>query len=167
MVRVPLKRAVLAVAVTTVIAFSCGGPPEDPGPAVVYAPCQPIVISIPATASPMQQSAVLAGLELWNAQGLTQLKASGEGTAVPLTFQRAAGFFHGFYDPKTGEVFVNETLTDPHEIAVVVAHELGHAMGLPHVEQNERTSVMNPGNLEVTPTSADNALLSAGCSAPP
>ena len=133
---------------------------------MVYPPCAPIVISIPPTASPMQQSAVIAGLELWNAQGLTQLKASGEGAAVPLIFQRAAAFFHGFYDPKTGEVYVNETLTDPHEIAVVVAHELGHAMGLPHVEQHERTSVMNPGNLEITPTSADNTLLSKDCSGP-
>lgn len=167
MVRVPLKRAVLAVAVT-LVTYSCGGPPEDPSsPAVVYPPCAPIVISIPHTASPMQQSAVLAGLELWNARGLTQLKAAGEGSAVPLTFQRAAPFFHGFYDPKTGEVYVNETLTDPHEIAVVVAHELGHAMGLPHVEPRERTSVMNPGNLEVTPTPADNALLSAGCNVSP
>lgn len=164
MVRVPLKRAFLAVAVA--VSFSCGGPPEEPGPAVVYPPCAPISVAVPSTASATQQSAVVAGLELWNARGLTRLAPADDTAAVPLTFQKAASFFHGFYDPNTGEVFVNETLTDPHEIAVVVAHELGHAMGLAHVDANERTSVMNPGNLDVTPTAADSALLSAGCTAP-
>ncbi len=132
---------------------------------MVFAPCAPIAVAPAEGLSPMQRGAVEAGIELWNGLGFTRLTLSSEGT-VPLKFERAAPFFHGFYDPKTGVVYVNTGLEDPHQIAVVVAHELGHAMGLPHVEQNERTSVMNPGNLTVTPTSADNQLLLSSCPAP-
>lgn len=133
---------------------------------MVFAPCGPIAVAPAEGLSPMQRGAVEAGIELWNELGFTRLALSSEGTPVPLKFEKAAPFFHGFYDPKTGVVYVNMGLDDPHEIAVVVAHELGHAMGLPHVEQHERTSVMNPGNLTVTPTSADNALLLQSCTAP-
>ena len=157
-----MKHAVLAVLLLTA---ACGGSdePEPEGPAVVHAPCGPLVITPSSDLSAMQRDAVENGLKLWNALGFTQLATSGEGAPVTLHFAKAAPFFHGYYDPKSGEVYVNTSMTDPAEIAVVVAHELGHAMGLPHVEPSERTSVMNPGNLTVTPTSADNALLSGSC----
>jgi len=42
-----------------------------------------------------------------------------------------------------------------------VAHELGHAFGLVHVPQSERTSLMNPGNISTPPTVEDQAALAA------
>lgn len=109
----------------------------------------------------MQQSAVAAALDSWNVHGLTRLSTSGGGERIALQFQPAFGSFHGLYDPDTGDVFINSTMEDPGEVAVVVAHELGHAMGLMHLEH--RASVMNPGNLRVPPTPEDNALLVQTC----
>jgi hypothetical protein len=40
-------------------------------------------------------------------------------------------------------------------LEITVAHELGHAFGLWHVEHEVRTSVMNPGNLTVAPNAGD------------
>jgi hypothetical protein len=48
---------------------------------------------------------------------------------------------------------VNRRLSNPSDRAITVAHELGHALGLPHI--NDRESVMNSGNLEVLPLSED------------
>ena len=80
-----------------------------------------------------------------------------------MRFADAAAFFHGYYDPETGEVSINNDLQDPGELAVVIAHELGHAMGLSHVPSAQRASVMNPGNLGTPPGVDDNALLSLRC----
>lgn len=155
-----MKHAVLFVAVC---AAACGAPAEAPGPAIVYLPCGSLVVAPPAAASPMQRDAVAAGLELWNSRGLTRLSSSGEGEPIALSFQPAASLFHGLYDPKTGEVLINDSMDDPAEISIVVAHELGHAMGLQHVDARTRPSVMNPGNVTLGPTEEDNVLLSGRC----
>ena len=63
-----------------------------------------------------------------------------------------------------GTIFLGRYLVDDTgELTVVIAHELGHAMGLQHVEPSARASVMNPGNLVTRPTPADNALLVESC----
>lgn len=53
-------------------------------------------------------------------------------------------------------IFINDDL-DGQPLAVTVAHELGHAFGLVHVDPSVRASVMNPGNLSTPPTAADAA----------
>jgi hypothetical protein len=58
-------------------------------------------------------------------------------------------------------VYVNLALTDRHERAVTIAHEVGHAFGLIHVDRAVRSSVMNQGNLEVEPSPADHHELTA------
>jgi predicted Zn-dependent protease len=63
------------------------------------------------------------------------------------------------YDDETGIIYVNDGLTDPDQLAIVIAHELGHAFGLPHVPGHD--SVMIKGNLTLVPTAADAASLAA------
>jgi predicted Zn-dependent protease len=58
-------------------------------------------------------------------------------------------------------VLVNRAITDRAELAIVVAHELGHAFGLVHIDVATRASLMNPGNLTTPPTDADQRALEA------
>jgi len=81
------------------------------------------------------------------------------GEMIQLEFQEAALSFHGFYDDETGIVYINEAITDPHALAIVIAHEIGHAFGLPH--KSGEPSLMNRGNTTITPTDGDFADLAA------
>ncbi|HEY0881746.1 MAG TPA: M66 family metalloprotease, partial [Archangium sp.] len=78
--------------------------------------------------------------------------------AVPMRFRSAAAVFRGIYEPVTGLVSINRGL-EGSDRTITIAHELGHALGLPHVPASERASVMNPGNLTVLPTAEDVAAL--------
>jgi Zn-dependent peptidase ImmA (M78 family) len=95
---------------------------------------------------------------LWRDRGAPALGLRAD-TTVNVVFEEAADAFHGLYDDSTGVIYINTALTDPRELQIVIAHELGHAFGLPHV--TGRASVMNPGNLTVTPNAEDQAALEA------
>lgn len=110
--------------------------------------------------SDVQRGGVMAGLALWDL-------APREGAPITVLFEDAAEAFHGHYDDETGVVRINAKITDPHALSIVIAHELGHAFGLFHVDG--RASVMNRGNLDLAPTAADFAEVSArwgSCAAP-
>src|SRR5581483_9388951 len=74
---------------------------------------------------------------------------------VPLTFQVAPPPFHGLYDTGSGQIYVNQDLTDVAPLRITVAHEIGHAFGLKHV--SGRPSLMNSGNttISITPEDVD------------
>ena len=82
---------------------------------------------------------------------------------IELVFEDAAPAFHGFYDDEAGVIYINQRITDPRARAIVIAHELGHAFGLPHIE--DVRSVMNRGNLTIEPTVDDRAAISS-CAPP-
>ena len=84
-----------------------------------------------------------------------EIFAGDQGAAgIPVHFQAAAPPFHGLYDAPSGQVFINTDLSGA-PLAITIAHEIGHALGLAHVPAGERASVMNPNNLIVEPTPAD------------
>ena len=58
------------------------------------------------------------------------------------------------HDAPNGQVFINTDLSGE-ALAITITHEIGHAYGLRHVSADQRTSVMNPNNLVVEPTSED------------
>lgn len=89
------------------------------------------------------------------------LDASVPAAVIPIELERAPAAFHGFYDDEAGVIYLNDQLADRRQLAIVLAHELGHAFGLVHVSPAERTSLMNPGNLTTPPTDEDQAALEA------
>jgi hypothetical protein len=154
---------VVAIAVAVVIATGCAQEPAASGPAVTFDPCTPVTLVPDPTATTVQLQGVAAGAALWNASATSDLLpgSSGDaaaGPALPIHFQIAGAPFHGLYDAPSGQIYINDDLTGD-ELAVTIAHEIGHSFGLVHIPSNVRPSLMNPANLTVLPTAADVATL--------
>lgn len=130
-------------------ATACGPTPDDTIDRV-FDPCAPIAIAMPA--DELRATAVRDAFALWG------LEPSSGGAEIGLVFEDAAEAFHGLYDDEHGIIYVNAKITDPAPLAIVIAHELGHAMGLLHVDA---ASVMRSGNTTIAPTPDDGAAIDA------
>ena len=127
--------------------------------------CAPLDIGIAPSLSAEQVQGVTDAMAMWNQAGGTALASmsvppgpdSTGAPLVPLTFQAAAAPFHGLYDDRAGQIFVNQDLTDLAPLRITIAHEIGHAFGLPHVSASVRRSLMNTGNttIGITPEDVD------------
>jgi hypothetical protein len=135
--------------------LGCGS--AEVGPGIVHDACRPLQVIAGEDSLPSERAGVAEGITLWREVGVTapRLEAAADGDRVPVNFELAPAAFRGVYEPSRGEVFVNRRLDEPHQRAITVAHELGHALGLEHVALAERESVMNPANVTVSPTRSD------------
>lgn len=139
---------------------------------IKFDPCLPLQVEPAADTTASEMASLDAALTMWNKLGLTHAtreKVPGA-QRLPVRFEKSMAMFRGVYLDETGELVVNRGLTEPHQRAVVIAHELGHAYGLWHVSQKIRKSVMNSGNLTIEPLPADNDELRANwpsCPSPP
>ncbi|NVB81806.1 MAG: matrixin family metalloprotease [Kofleriaceae bacterium] len=127
--------------------------------------CAPIAL-VSATPTAVQSAGLDKAQSLWRDRGVPAIGLRA-GATVEVRFDDAAPLFHGLYDDKTGVIYINNDLTDETTLSIVIAHELGHALGLLHI--TGRPSVMNPGNLTIPPNAEDQAALEAlwgPCSAP-
>jgi Zn-dependent peptidase ImmA (M78 family) len=146
----------LAVIFALALVTACAGE----GDAVIdrmFDPCAPLVLDT-SSATPAQQDGVRDAIALWSSRGVTSFAdpAIADAPVIPVLFEEASPAVHGYYDDETAVIYVNSVLdADPEARAVTIAHELGHAFGLYHVERGERVSVMNPANLRVPPTEDD------------
>lgn len=109
----------------------------------------------------MQDAAVGDALALWRDRGVRAFDELDPEVGLEVRFEDAAATFHGLYDPGAGRVLVNRAIADRGALSIVVAHELGHAFGLVHIDAGTRASVMNPGNIVTPPTDADQGALEA------
>jgi Zn-dependent peptidase ImmA (M78 family) len=112
-----------------------------------------------------QRAGIDGALALWRGDGVATMSvvdaaAAGAGT-IELRFETAGLPFHGLYDDETGIVYINRAIEDLTPLSIVIAHELGHSFGLPHVDTAERRSLMNPGNFVTPPTTEDRAAIEA------
>ena len=143
---------------------ACSGPGESAIPA--HDPCAQLAIVVVAP-SDAQRDGIANAQALWRDRGVAAFDAVADpAPAAPrasleIQFADAAPVFHGQYDPAGGRVLINRDLTDAAMLAIVIAHELGHAFGLVHIAPADRTSVMNPDNLITAPTDADQRALEA------
>lgn len=153
-------QVVVALGVAVVCTGACtGGGPSDHVMDIVFDVCDPFVVSSPE-ATVEQRAGIERALELWREQGF------GSGTMEPVEgapvlevrFAEGSPIFRGIYEDEEGVIYINETLSSDH-LGIVLSHEMGHAFGLWHVSSDHRVSVMNPGNLDVAPTSGDGIAL--------
>src|SRR3954470_7164588 len=138
---------------------ACGDPPASEG-AGAHDACAPLAVTAIA-ATPAEQAGIDGALALWRDRGVSAFDAAAPGPTLDIQFADAAATFHGVYDPAGDRVLINHDLTDPAMLAIVIAHELGHAFGLVHVSPTARMSLMNPGNLVTPPTDADQGAVEA------
>jgi hypothetical protein len=129
---------------------ACGAP-ADQTIDLTHDVCSSITVSAP-TGTAEQLAGIDAAIALWADRGAASISQA-EPPAILIEFADAAPNFHGLYDDEVGIVYVNRRISDPQILSIVIAHELGHAFGLPHTEQH--TSVMRPGNLDTPPTEGD------------
>lgn len=149
-----MRRTSIVVALLATVA-ACDQAPSDEHLDIVFDVCAPLTVVAPS-ATEAQRADIARGLDLWRARGITTLSLDGpaEDPTVAIRFEDAAPAFHGLYEDEVGVIYLNDDLT-AEPLAVTVAHELGHAFGLWHVEAAERPSVMNPGNTRIVPNHGD------------
>jgi hypothetical protein len=121
-------------------------------PERAFSICSPIPIA--ATGSQDQLAALDAAIAMWSAVGVAAFVRDPDAAAISVSFEPGSPAEYGYYED--GLVTVNDDLA-PDATAIALAHELGHAMGLVHV--SSRPSVMNPGNLQISPSAADFAAI--------
>lgn len=154
--RARLTPAFACLAVACLGLVGCSGPERL---ATSFDPCRATALVVEGEPPSGRLDAVAAGLAAWR-EALTMPwtasteAARPEAVAIPVRFVDV-GWFFGRFEDEEGAIALSNAVTDPGALAVVTAHEIGHALGLYHVNASERSSVMNPGNVAVLPTEAD------------
>ncbi len=149
----PLAPVLIALCL---LGSACTNPTGPRTLAITYDPCDAVVTLAPD--APAGTTAdVESALAMWQRVAGTRLTLDPVQGAprIPIEFADAAPLFHGIYEDTIGVVLINRSVFPGHRRAVTIAHELGHAMGLFHVDPKVRLSVMNPGNWTTEPTPAD------------
>jgi hypothetical protein len=139
--------------------MACGG--ADHTIDRIFDPCMPLPLSTDSTAD-ADRACIEEAIGLWNALAQTQLTLVDDASGlVSIALSEGLPAQLGVYDDEHGVVLVNQALDPGRSRTITIAHELGHVMGLEHVKDSERRSVMVSGNTDTPPGDADRASLNA------
>jgi hypothetical protein len=143
-------------------AAACAAPSDEPE--TIYDPCSPLHVAISPTVTPSERAGVEAAIASWAARLPAQLALQDGGKpaddVLPIVFEHGSGMRGAYWDAE-GWISINSDELRAAEYPFAIAHEMGHAFGLPHVDASERVSVMNVGNTTIAPTEADAAAVAA------
>lgn len=155
----------LVAIVVIVLSLACAGDSGDHVLEITFDPCAPLRIEPAADVRHEEHRSIDAAIALWrDVLGVAAEQAESADAGVPviaIRFERAAPAFRGIYLDEIGEVVINRVLEDDRVRTIAIAHELGHAFGLWHVDPQDHSSVMIAGNIEIAPTTDDAAALAA------
>lgn len=129
-----------------------------------YDPCSPLTLSVDAEISEAELGGVEDAIAAW-ADVVPVRFTIGSGAqaadVLPIRFEPGDTFYRAIYWDGLGQIAISRDRLAPEDYGIALAHEMGHAFGLHHIELADRVSVMNVGNLEHSPTAADAALIEA------
>ncbi|HLU68724.1 MAG TPA: hypothetical protein VKZ63_20725 [Kofleriaceae bacterium] len=135
---------------------------NDPGHfEMVFDPCAPLVLEPEQGMAADTIASIEDAVAMWQEVARVQLtlEPTPDARALPV-LGTDTELYYGRFDDQQGVIWLADALDDRRVRAVVLAHELGHAFSLYHVDPEERASVMNEGNTDLPPTASDGAALS-------
>jgi len=131
---------------------------------ITFDPCSPLTLVPSDGTRQLEQDSMQAAIDHWSRVLPTRIEVGAwpdAGPALPIFFESGDTFYRAVYWDSIGEISISREKLAADDWALALAHEMGHAFGLFHVDIEERASVMNVGNLEVVPDDADAAAIRA------
>jgi hypothetical protein len=141
-------------AVAVFLASGCSDRSID----TIFDPCSELTVVAAEGTEPHELASIEEAVLVWDQVLPTEIAVGSSADAagtLAIHFDSGDTFYRAIYFDALATIRVSRDKLAPEDYPIAIAHELGHAFGLFHVDSDERESVMNAGNLEILATRAD------------